>query len=99
MGYASKSEWVISKWKRIFFSDKCWIEHGLCDNMWIDFLVQDLAKKYTEKKKKHLVVWRAIWGSGKNIIILYTGKVNSKKYQRIFNKGILQIYENLYIFQ
>ena len=99
----AKRDWTVNNWKSIIFSDECRLELNPNKRVYVrrhpGVRIQPKCINYTTKFSHNIMVWGAIRGDGRRILIRCEGNVDSQEYQRILSVALPSIYTSRHRFQ
>jgi hypothetical protein len=99
----ARRAWTVQDWKKIVFTDECKLELHPRARQYVRRPVGSaLKEKYLSHSKKYspsVMVWGAVRGDGKRILLKCDENVDAHEYQRILAVALPQIYNTRYLLQ
>ena len=99
----TRRDWTIQKWKQIIYTDECKLDLYPNKREYVRRPVGSrISTKYitpTTKFSKSLMLWGAIRGDGKRLLMRCEKNVDSLEYQRILGLALPVMYSSRYVFQ
>ena len=91
-----RKQWTLTQWTSVIFSDQCKLDLHPNRREYVRrpkrSRVQPRCISQTRKFSQSIMVWGAIRGDGRRVLILCDGNVDSNEYQRILSEGLPTIY-------
>lgn len=98
-----RRNWSPTDWKKYIFSDECKLELLPRARQYVrrptGKALKDRYLCHTKKFSPSLMVWGAIRGDGKKVLVRCENSVNAFAYQRILDEALPKIYSTRYILQ
>ena len=98
-----RRDWTLQKWKQVIYTDECKLDLHPNKREYVRRPVGSrFSRKYvtpTTKFSKSLMVWGAIRGDGKRLLIRCERNVDSIEYQRILRLALPEMYSSRHMLQ
>lgn len=99
----TRNDWTLQAWQRIIFTDECKLDVYPRARKYVrrprGAALKQKYLSFTKKFSPSIIVWGAIRGDGKKVLVRCIGNINADEYQRVLQIGLPQIYTTRYIFQ
>ena len=99
----NRRDWTIEKWKQVVYTDECKLDLRPNKREYVRRPVSArISPKYTTattKFSKRLMIWGAIRGDGKRLLIRCERNVDSIEYRRILGLALPVMYSPRHLFQ